>query len=161
MLSEISRKNIRYTLLMLALLISVLSSGKNKKLSKADSSALTITRFYSKIGAIIKYDSIWDVNKKIYLQSLPTFISINLEETDKSQTHLICIISEIPKIYDTIRVENNTVNFFNLSGGNYDLTFINLKNNHQAKVSFSIQPVFWERWWFSPFIFLVISVYWA
>ena len=158
MLLKTSRKNIRNTILILSILTSVSSSGKNNNLSVTDSSNLIITKFYSKIGAIIKYDSVWDTNKKIHLQSLPTFITINLAETDKSQTRLICIISEIPKIYDTIRVENNSVNFFNLSGGNYDLTFINLKNNHQAKVSFSIEPVFWEKWWFSPFVFLVISV---
>ena len=158
MLSKISRINIRYILLILALLICISSFGKNNKLSIADSSVLKIKKFQSKIGAIVKFDSIWNINKKIHLPSLPTFISINLEESDSSQTNLICIISELPKIYDTIKVENNTVNFFNLSGGNYDLTFINLKNNHQAKVSFSIEPVFWEKWWFSPFVFLIISI---
>ena len=36
--------------------------------------------------------------------------------------------------------------------------FINLNNKHSTKIHFSIAPAFWERWWFSPFVFLVISV---
>jgi LytS/YehU family sensor histidine kinase len=91
------------------------------------------------------------------LPTLPTYVLVSVEDVSPNPD-LICILYEKIKIYDTIRVENNTVNFFNLSGGNYELTFINLKNNNRAKVSFSIEPVFWEKWWFSPFVFLVISV---
>ncbi len=125
-------------------------------LLQKDSNSLKITEFKTRIG-ILRKDSIWNINEEIILPTLPTYVLVSVEDTNP-KSDLICILYEKIKIYDTIRVENNTVNFFNLTGGNYELTFINLKNNHQAKVSFSIEPVFWEKWWFSPFVFLVISV---
>ncbi len=143
---------------LLFVFISFLCSTTNAgKMDMKTDSELKITKFMSRSGRIFKKDSVWNLDKNIVLSFQPTYLTIGLSDDDLTP-QLICIIHEKIKIYDTIRVENNTVNFFNLSGGNYDLTFINLKNNHQAKVSFSIEPVFWEKWWFSPFVFLVISV---
>lgn len=135
---------------------SVFFEAYSNSLLQKDSDVLKITEFKTRIG-ILRKDSIWDINKEIILPTLPTYVLVSVEDVSPNPD-LICILYEKIKIYDTIRVENNTVNFFNLSGGNYELTFINLKNNNRAKVSFSIEPVFWEKWWFSPFVFLVISV---
>ena len=122
-----------------------------------DTSALQITNFQTRTG-IYRKDSIWNINKEIKLPSQPTFISVTVKDINPNPK-LICILAEDIKIYDTLRICNsNTVNFFNLSGGEYDLTFINKVSKHQTKIHFSIEAVFWERWWFSPFIFLIISI---
>ena len=125
-------------------------------LSETDSTSLHVTRFFTRIG-VFRKDSIWNLKKDMRLPSQPTFISITVEDSD-AKPDLICIISEPIKIQETIRFNsNNTINFFNLSGGEYELTFINRNNQHEAKIRFSIEPVFWEQWWFSLFIFFIIS----
>lgn len=123
---------------------------------KSDTSTLQITQFHTRIG-VYRKDSVWNINKEIRLPSQPTFISVTVNEKTPNPK-LICILQEEYKIYDTIQVgQNNTVNIFNLSGGNYDLTFVNKNNQNRIKVSFIIEPVFWEKWWFIPFVFLIIS----
>ena len=129
----------------------------SQTLVDTSSSKIEIIRFETISGITAKNDSIWDITRKIFIPIQPTVLSISLKDTE-SDNDIICIIKETIKIYDTVRVINNTVNFINLTGGDYNLRFIDTKNKDEAKVNFSIQSVFWERWWFSPFIFLVISV---
>ena len=145
------------SLIFLLLFIANLSHAYSQISLKTDTLHLNITKFQSNIGYFGK-SQIWDINKPIKLPTQPTFLSVSLKD-NITQFDLICIIQEPIKLYDTIRVgNNNTVNFFNLSGGEYDLTFINKISLHQTKIYFSIEPVFWERWWFSPFVFLILTI---
>ena len=146
----------KHSIYTFILFISIISDVVGQTDSHIDTSNLQITRFHTRIG-VFRKDSIWNINKKINLQSQPTFISITVKDSDPNPRFL-CTLFEPIKISEKIAVgPNNTVNFFNLSGGEYELTFINQNNNHQARINFSIEPVFWEQWWFSPFLFLVIS----
>ena len=126
---------------------------------KQNKDTLEIIRFHTRTSAFRK-DSVWDMSKNIILPVHPTLLSITInDKKNYINQNVICILSEEIKIYDTIRLGNNpTINLFNLTGGKYKLHFLNLSNNNSTSVSFSIEPVFWEKWWFSPFIFLVISV---
>ncbi len=119
---------------------------------------LNIIKFQTKTGLSLK-DSIWNINRPIQLFTQPTFVSVTVKETDENvPLNLICAINEPIKNYDTLKLGTNpTINFSNLSGGDYTLTFINLVNNHRASIKFSIEVAFWEKWWFSPFVFFVIS----
>ena len=147
----------KYRKYIFFLLICTFNNVYSNKICVRDTNKLEIIKFHTRIG-VYRKDSLWDISKKISLPSQPTFISVTLSDLIPN-SEIICTLIEEIKIFDTLKLDNShTVNFFNLSGGNYDLTFINLKNNHQAKVSFSIEPVFWEKWWFSPFVFLVISI---
>lgn len=147
----------RNSIISLLLFIANLSYVYSQISLKTDTSYLYITKFQTNIGYFGKSQT-WDISKPIKLPTQPTFLSVSLKD-DINKFDLICIIKEPIKLYDTIRIgSNNTVNFFNLSGGEYDLTFINEISKHQTKIHFSIEPVFWERWWFSPFVFLILTI---
>ena len=119
--------------------------------------SLRIIKFETHIGHVGR-DSVWNISKSIRLSSQPTLLTISLKDITPN-LDLICIIKEPSKVNDTLHLgSNSTVSLFNLTGGDYTATFINLKNQHRAVINFSIAPVFWERWWFSPFVFLIISL---
>ena len=147
----------KFRLFILLFLFYLKFSTFSQSLVETSSTRIEIIRFETITGITSKKDSIWDIQKKIFIPIQPTILSITLKDR-KANKDIICIVKETIKIYDTVRVINNTVNFVNLSGGDYNLRFIDTKSKSEAKVSFSIESVFWERWWFSPFVFLVISV---
>lgn len=149
------KPNLFWVLLCIAAMLD--SYGQNTL--KTDSAKLQIVRFETHTGLVNSKDSIWDVTKPIRMSLQPTSVSITIKDNTDSLPNFECIAVELLKLNDTLRLDrSNTINLINLSGGDYELTFINLNNKHQTKINFSIAPVFWERWWFSPFIFLVISV---
>ena len=146
----------RRKILLLCLFYCLLQTKFFESYATTEASELKISKFQTRIG-VTRKDSIWNIKNKISLYSQPTVISISLEDSDLSPNYK-CFLNEPIKINEVIEMgSNNTINLFNLSGGDYELTFINQNNRHEAKVSFSIEPVFWEQWWFSPFLFLVIS----
>lgn len=129
-------------------------------LSVAQSDSLVITGFNTHAGAINPTDSTWNLAQKIHLPSLPTSVSITVKDPDEaSGLNLVCIIQEDLKLYNTVKMgANPTVHFYNLTGGNYTVTFKNLTNHHQARLNFEIETVFWEKWWFGPLMIFLISV---
>jgi len=146
----------RRKFLLFSLFFAFFSNNLCQSQPKTEDSSLKIIKFYTRIG-VTRKDSVWNINSKIRLYSQPTFISITVRDSDTNPNYT-CFVNEPIKINETVKMgSNNTINFFNLSGGDYELTFINQNNNHQAKINFSIEPVFWEQWWFSPFLFIVIS----
>ncbi len=121
---------------------------------------LEISNFRSHIGYnSSNKDSVWNINSKIHLPSQPTYLSLTVrEKSDTAKLNLIAIIYEQLKIYDTLQMGSNpTLTLFNLTGGIYILKIKNLNTQHEAEISFSIEPVFWEKWWFNPFVLIVLS----
>ena len=81
------------------------------------------------------------------------------DKQDSINPNFVCVLLEPMTIKDTLRLgKNSTINFNNLAGGDYTLTFINLNNNQQKKINFSVAFVFWQRWWFVPIVFIVVSI---
>ncbi len=110
---------------------------------------------------IKREDSTWNISEKIHLPTLPTSLSITVKDPSDSadRLNLICIIQEDLKLYDTVKMgANPTVHFYNLAGGNYTVGFKNLANDHHTELEFEIETVFWEKWWFAPFMIFLISV---
>lgn len=119
---------------------------------------IQILSFKTRFGVLFKdvKDSTWDLKKTITLPAQPTFISITIKPNG---SEILCLLKEPVKMFDTLQLDkSNTINFFNLQGGNYELIFFERNTNKTAKLNFSIEPVFWEKWWFSPFVFLVLSI---
>ncbi len=122
---------------------------------------LKITKFRSHIGYnSATKDSVWNTKNNIHLPSQPTFLSVTVsEKKDTTKLNLIAVLSEEFKLYDTIQMGTNpTLTLFNLTGGIYKLRIINLSSQHVTEIPFSIEPVFWEKWWFSPFVLIVLSI---
>lgn len=122
---------------------------------------LEITKFRSHIGYnSATKDSVWNTKNNIHLPSQPTFLSIAVrEKKDTTKLNLIAVLSEELKLYDTLQMgANPTLTLFNLTGGVYKLRIINLNSQHVTEIPFSIEPVFWEKWWFSPFVLIVLSI---
>lgn len=147
----------RFRFLIIYIFLQIKFFTVSQTLADTASPKIEIIKFETITGITSKKDSVWDIKKKFFIQIQPTVLSIILKDR-KPSCDLICIIKEKIKINDTVRVINNTVNFVNLTGGDYNLRFIDKKNKSEAKIDFTIESVFWERWWFSPFIFLVISI---
>ena len=122
---------------------------------------LEITKFRSHIGYnSATKDSVWNTKNNIHLPSQPTFLSVTVsEKNDTTKLNLIAVLSEEFKLYDTIQMGTHpTLTLFNLTGGIYKLRIINLSSQHVTEIPFSIEPVFWEKWWFSPFVLIVLSI---
>ncbi len=122
---------------------------------------LKITKFRSHIGYnSATKDSVWNTKNNIHLPSQPTFLSVTVsEKNDTTKLNLIAVLSEEFKLYDTIQMGTHpTLTLFNLTGGIYKLRIINLSSQHVTEIPFSIEPVFWEKWWFSPFVLIVLSI---
>lgn len=122
---------------------------------------LKITKFRSHIGYnSATKDSVWNTKNNIHLPSQPTFLSVTVsEKKDTTKLNLIAVLSEEFKLYDTIQMGTHpTLTLFNLTGGIYKLRIINLSSQHVTEIPFSIEPVFWEKWWFSPFVLIVLSI---
>lgn len=119
---------------------------------------LIIANFKTRIG-VFREDSVWNVSNPIKLPSQPTYLTIKvIDKQDSLNQNLICIIAEEIKIYDTLYIgKNPEINLFNLSGGNYRLRFINLTNKNTTNIKFSIEPSFYEKWWFNPMVLLVLT----
>ena len=140
---------------ILLILFSVDGLGQDS--SKTDTSSITILKF---VTVILQKDSSWDVHQPIYIPTQPALLTIEFhEKKDSLNPDFVYVLSDPMILIDTIKLgKSSIINFSNLSGGDYDLTIINLKNHHQATVKFSVAFVFWQRWWFSPFLFLVTSI---
>lgn len=122
-------------------------------------SGLIITRFNSHIGSE-RRDSTWNIHEPIHLPNLPTSLNITIKDlSEPVQSHYICILREEYKLYDTVKMyENPTVHFYNLSGGKYTADFINLSNNLKTRVEFTVETAIWDKWWFGPLAFFLISM---
>lgn len=143
---------------ILLFLITIPKSAFGQAIQNDSLSSLHITKFYTLTGTN-RQDSVWNIHKEIKLPAQPIFLTVTVQDEQDKKPDLICIVYETIKIYDTLRIENGHIaNFFNLTGGDYELIFINLNNKAQTKINFSIEPDFWEAWWFGPFILLTLSV---
>ncbi|MGL4631258.1 MAG: sensor histidine kinase [Leadbetterella sp.] len=102
-------------------------------------------------------DSVWNTQKKIKIPYQPNLLVVKFAEDNlTTNKQYICIIYEVVGTYDTLQLGSNTiVNFYNLKGGNYTLTFKNLDSRAETKINFTIELEFWQKWWFTPFIFLI------
>lgn len=132
-------------------------SQSNLKISK---DSIQIVEFLSRRGLAYKNlkDSLWDISKPINISSVPTLIRIKVK-AKKSNTELLCFLSETLKMYDTLKLDNtNSINLFNLTGGNYKLIFFEANNTkNSATIEFSIETDFYEKWWFIPLLLLSLS----
>ena len=128
--------------------------GFSQNSQELDSSSIVISKF---ITRIFNKDSIWNINQPIFISTQPALLTINFQDRkDSINPDFVCVLLEPMMILDTIELgKSSIINFNNLAGGNYQLTFINRKNQQQAKINFSVAFVFWQRWWFSPFVFLI------
>ena len=117
-------------------------------------SSLLITKFTTKIQ---KLDSTWNTDKEIQIPTQPQLLTITYKDLkDTIFPNFICVFLEPMTIRDTLKLgRNSTLHFNNLAGGDYTLTFINLKNNNKREIKFSVAFVFWQRWWFVPVVFLI------
>ena len=131
-------------------------AGCSQKATKTDTSSVVITKF---ITRILQKDSVWNTTQPIFIPTQPALLSIEFQDKkDSINPDFVCVLLEPMMILDTIKLgKSSIINFNNLSGGDYELTFINRKNHEHAKINFSVQFVFWQRWWFSPFLVAVIS----
>ena len=120
----------------------------------SDTSAIVITKFASRI---LHQDSSWNTKKPIYFKTQPALLTIEFQDkADSINPNFVCVYLEPMMLLDTLKLGKSTIiNFNNLAGGDYTLTFINLKNQHQTKIEFSVAFVFWQRWWFVPVVFLI------
>ncbi len=125
-----------------------------------DSTSIIISKFHTRI---LKKDSLWDIKKPIYIWVQPNLLTIAFHDTkDTINPNFVCFVREPMTTLDTLKLgKNSTINFNNLSGGDYTLTFINKNNNQSKQVKFSVAYVFWQKWWFIPFVFLVTIAFLA
>lgn len=128
-----------------------------QKTIQKDSSTLIIEKFTTRIRS---KDSSWNITTPIYISTQPALLTINFKDKkDTINPSFICVFTEPVTIRDTLKLGKSTmINFNNLAGGDYTLTFINLNNNQKSVIKFSVAFVFWQKWWFAPFVFLVISI---
>jgi hypothetical protein len=140
--------------LFLFLLLSINTFCQKK--DKEDSSSVIITEFATKM---LHKDSVWNIQNSIKLPTQPEFLALSVNDKSDTKPNFICIIIESIMMIDTFKIgENKTINFTNLTGGDYQITFINLNNNQNTKIDFTIEFAFWQKWWFSPFVFSVLFV---
>ena len=141
-------------LILFLFLTSIESYCKQKEY---DHNTLVITKFYTKI---LRKDSLWKINNEIFIPTQPKLITISIKDlSDSIKPKFICVLREEVTMLDTISIEDSkTIYLSNVSGGNYNLTFINLNNNRRISLPFTVAFAFWQKWWFSPFVFLVISI---
>ena len=141
----------------LFILLTLASTKTISQNSTKPDSSFIITDFKTRI---LYKDSIWNTNKPIYIPTQPALLSIYFQDKkDSLNPNFICILMEPMTMLDTLHLgKSNVINFNNLAGGDYTLTFINLKNGHSRELKFSVAFVFWQRWWFSPFLFLITSI---
>ena len=141
-------------LILFLFLTSIESYCKQKEY---DHNTLVITKFYTKI---LRKDSLWKINNEIFIPTQPKLIAISIKDlSDSIKPKFICVLREEVTMLDTISIEDSkTIYLSNVSGGNYNLTFINLNNNRRISLPFTVAFAFWQKLWFSPFVFLVISI---
>lgn len=125
-----------------------------QKTVETDSSSIIVTKF---VTHILRKDSIWDLQNKVYIKTQPALLTINFKDLkDTLNPNFICVFVEPMTIRDTLKLgKSSIINFNNLAGGDYTLTFINLNNKEEKKIKFSVAYVFWQRWWFIPIVFLI------
>ncbi len=132
-----------------------------QSIPKKERDSIKIIEFLTRRGLNFKdvQDSSWNLSKPINISSVPTLIRIKVK-TKNPNTKLLCFLSETLKMYDTLNLDNtNSINLFNLTGGNYELIFFEAKNTqNRATIKFSIETDFYEKWWFMPIVLLSLSV---
>jgi Histidine kinase len=139
-------------LLFCLFLLYLPSSGQTATTTK-DSSQIIIEKFRTHI---LRKNKIWPTYENIEIPTVPGLLSIYFKEKiDSSNADFICVIVEPMSLRDTLRLgSQSSLHFNNLAGGDYSLTFINLKNGHSKILTFSIANELWKRWWFIPLVFL-------
>ena len=122
---------------------------------QADS--LQIVDFRARFWTVVQHDSVFHLNERKVLPTPPVFVSISVN--DRPGQELVCYLTDGLMTFDTLHMGRNpTINFFNLPGGQYVATFIDLNTHSTVKTEFSIESEFWERWWFPPFVLLIFTV---
>lgn len=118
---------------------------------------LEIVNFQARFWNVVQTDSVMNPGEKNILPAPPVFVSISVNELPERD--LVCYLTDGLMTFDTLYMGSNpTINFFNLPGGEYTATFIDLKTNNQVATQFIIESEFWERWWFPPFVLLVFTL---
>ncbi|MCD8540232.1 MAG: histidine kinase [Leadbetterella sp.] len=119
--------------------------------------SLEIVDFRARFWQVVQTDTVLNPKEKIKLPFPPVFISITVNARPGQE--LACHLSDEQIIADTLYMGNNpTINFFNLPGGEYTATFIDLKTQRKTKTQFTIESEFWQRWWFPLFVLLVFTL---
>lgn len=118
---------------------------------------LEIVDFRARFWSVVQIDSVLNPKERNVLPAPPVFVSISVNGEDEYE--LVCYLTDGLMTFDTLYMGSNpTINFFNLPGGTYTATFIDLKTNSKADTQFTIESEFWERWWFPPFVLLVFTI---
>jgi|GEM_PF-1132209 len=119
--------------------------------------SLEIVDFRARFWSVVQSDSVLNPKEKNVLPAPPVFVSVSVN--DRQGQELVCFLTDGLMTFDTLYMGSNpTINFFNLPGGVYSATFIDIKTNRKAITHFTIQSPFWERWWFPPFVLLVFTL---
>ncbi len=118
---------------------------------------MKIVDFQARFWNVVQTDSVLNPAIRNVLPAPPVFVSFSVNEREGQE--LVCYLTDGLMTFDTLRMGHNpTINFFNLPGGEYTATFIDLKSDRTVDTHFIIQSEFWERWWFPPFVLLVFTV---
>ena len=129
-------------------------SNEINAIGKNPSSALTINEFKT---IILDNDSLWKVNKPIEIYTQPSLIIISFIDKTMGGKYE-CLITNYESFYTKIDLVNNKIIYLaNLKGGNYTVTIKNKINNQSDSLKFKIESVFWQKWWFSPLVFLIMA----
>lgn len=118
--------------------------------------SLEIVDFRARFWTVVQSDSVYNPRNENVLPAPPVFVSISVN--NREDQNLVCYLTDGLMTFDTLYMgQNPTINFFNLPGGHYNVTFIDLNTAARAKTKFVIESEFWERWWFPPFVLLIFT----
>lgn len=117
-------------------------------------SKLIISEFKTKI---LNKDSTWALDKPISIYTQPSLVMIEFEDSSPNGLYE-CLVTNYESFYTIIDLrKNKSIYLANLKGGNYTLTVKNKTNANSTELKFHIESVFWQKWWFSPLVFLIMA----
>ncbi len=116
---------------------------------------LTISSFKTKI---LDLDSTWTLNKPIFIPTQPSLVIISFVDSSINDTYK-CLVTNYESFYTELNLgKNKTLYLANLQGGDYTITITNIETEQKTELKFRIASVFWQKWWFSPLVFLILGV---
>jgi Histidine kinase len=116
---------------------------------------LKINSFKSKI---LGKDSTWILNQPISIPTQPSLVIVSFTDSSADDTYK-CLVDNYESFYTKLDLGKSKIIYLaNLQGGNYTITVTNVRTEQKAELKFSIASVFWQKWWFSPLVFLILGV---
>lgn len=142
-------------LIAIVFLLTVCFEGKATMANDTLPSNLTISSFKT---IILNRDSTWKLNQTISIPTQPSLVIISFADSSVNSTYK-CLVTNNESFHTRLKLEKNkTLYLANLQGGDYTATVTNLKTEQKTELKFRIASVFWQKWWFSPLVFLILGV---